>query len=414
MTRADRRFALTLLAIVAVALAVRVAFTLIVDPQPPPISDATTYHALGRNLADGKGYVRPWDLELGHRRVPTAEFPPLFPVVLAGLSLAGVTTMSGQALAMCAVGAGTVALTGLLGRRVAGPAVGLVAAGIAALHPMLFQSDAIPMPETLFACLVTAALLLALRAAALGSPRRWAATGAVVGLAALTRSEGYLLALLLVVPLAWRRWRELGAAFAALAIVVSPWIVRNAVVFGELQPGGHNSGTALAGANCDATWRGAAIGTWQLACVTAVRGARGNEADVAARYRRAGLDYVRRHLGALPKVSLVRAARTWGVYHRLRQSVYLEALEGRSFRWQLLGTRVGWAVLPLAALGPLALARCRRWWVLLAAPAMVTIVTFATYGNQRFREAAEPSLAVLAAATVVTVAARRRPVRSEP
>lgn len=424
----------------AVALVVRVAYSLAVHPQAPLLSDAGTYHLMADNLAKGHGFVRPYDLVFHDTVLPTAEFPPLFPLVLAAVSFAGGTSFAAHRIAMSVVGAITVVLAGLLGRRVAGPAVGAVAALVAAVHPMLFQSDAVPMSETLATCLATAALVAAawardpvrpsrrnLNVLARSGPGnvqisagtgRWAIAGVLIGLCASTRTEGLLLLPLVAVPLAWRRWRELAVCAGVALAVLVPWTARNWATFHEFQPASHNTGTALAGANCALAYEGPAEGLWDFRCVTALENTRLDEAAQYRRYRSGGLRYARDHAGRLPRVVAVRVARTWGVFHRFRQQVFYESFEGRNLRWHTFATRVGWGVLALAAAGTAVVARRRQdrtgLRLVLAAPVLVTITSAATYGNQRFRELAEPSLAVLAAVALVGAGSRLRGPRPVP
>jgi 4-amino-4-deoxy-L-arabinose transferase-like glycosyltransferase len=417
--RPDRRFTLALLAVVGVALAVRVAFTVVVDPQVPEIGDATAYHMLGENLAEGRGYIRPFDRTILGEIRPTAEYPPLLPAILAAANLIGIRSVDAQQLVLSVLGALTVGLIGLLGRRVAGDAVGLAAAGIAAVYPMLFQSDAILMPETPFALLVTATLLLAFRAAERRGALDMALVGAGAGLAALTRAEGVLLALLLVVPLAWRAgelpWRRrvllAAAGLAAVTAVIAPWTIRNAVRFdGAFVPISNNMGTALDGANCDQTWYGSQTGLWLYECFGGFDLSEQDEAEAAAFHRERGLRYVGDNPGRLPVVLAVRQGRTWGV-HDVRQQTLVESFEGRELRWQEVGTRTYWALLPFAVGGTVVLLRRRRLlWPLLATGVLVVVTTAVTYGNQRFRVAAEPAIVVLAAVGLVTLVdgARRR------
>ena len=61
------------------------------------------------------------------------------------------------------MGAATVALIGLLARRVAGDRAGLVAAAIAAVYPPLWMLDASLRSESLYAPLIALVLLLAYR-----------------------------------------------------------------------------------------------------------------------------------------------------------------------------------------------------------------------------------------------------------
>lgn len=399
--------------VVLIAFAVRVAFTVLVDPVVPDIGDATAYHLLANDLAEGWGYVRPFDRLLFGRVVPTAEYPPLHPAVVALASFFGAKSVLAQRLWMCAIGAATVGLFGLLGRRVGGDAVGLVGAALAAIDPMLFQSDATLMPETTFVFLVSAALLLAHRAVERPSPARFLALGIAIGLAALTRSEGLLFALVLALPLAAtaravsvpRRIVLAALALGVPATLVGAWTLRNWVVLHDVVPLSNNLGSAIDGANCDATYAGAQEGLWLYACFGGFDLAH-REVDEARRHRNHGLAYARAHLRRLPRVLAVRMLRTWGMF-AIGQQVYFETLEGRNPTWQTLGVRLYWTLLPLAVVGFVLLRR--RGVPVLPLACTVLVVTFATmltYGNQRFRASFEPALVVAAAVTLVAVADR--------
>lgn len=399
------RFRLALLAVAAVALAVRVAFVLVVDPTVPEVGDASAYHLLADNLADGRGYIRPFDLVQDGRTLVTAEYPPLHPAVVAVADLLGVDSVEGQRIWLGAIGTGTVVLIGLLGRRVRGRAAGLVAAGLAAVYPMLFLSDATLMPETVFAFLVTLLLLLALHAADDPAWRRFAVLGAVIGLATLARSEALLFLPLLVLPLAGRRRLPLAAVgvTAALAVVL-PWSVRNYVRFDAVVPVSNNLGSALDGANCERAYEGPQRGLWLFDCFGGFDLRTQDETEAARFHRERGLRYARAHAGDLPAVAAVRWLRTFGVYD-VRQQTFFESFEGRPFRWQQWGTRMWWALAVLAVAGAVVLRKeRRRLWVLLSTVAVVSITTVLTYGNQRFRIAAEPAVLVLAAVAVVAAA----------
>jgi 4-amino-4-deoxy-L-arabinose transferase-like glycosyltransferase len=156
-------FAIGLLLIAMAALTIRVLFVVVVDPEVPRIGDASAYHLLAENLADGKGYIRPFDQELLGKTRATAEYPPLFPSVVAVPAFLGVHSVEGQRLFVAFIGAGTVVLIGLLGRRLGGEACGLVAGAIAACYPMLFLGEATLMAESLSVPLATAVVLLAYR-----------------------------------------------------------------------------------------------------------------------------------------------------------------------------------------------------------------------------------------------------------
>jgi 4-amino-4-deoxy-L-arabinose transferase-like glycosyltransferase len=283
-------------------------------------------------------------------------------------------------------------------------------------------------------------LLLAYRAADAPSPIRFAALGVVLGLSALTRAEGLLLAAILVIPLAVglrtlstrRRASLAGVAIGVAVLVVVPWTARNAVRLHAFVPISNNIGTAVDGANCDLTYSGPQIGFWRAkfsqfgdsarrrpqarACFEGFDIGRRDfdEADVANSHRSDGIAYARDHLTRVPLVVAVRELRTWGLYAP-RQQIEFESLEGRPRRWQTVGTVMYWVLLPLSLFGIVLLVRRRaRVWPLLSTGFVVIVTTAFTYGQQRFRIANEPSMLVLAAVTLVSIAGRlrRRPIES--
>jgi 4-amino-4-deoxy-L-arabinose transferase-like glycosyltransferase len=439
-TKRDRRFAIALGAIALAALAIRIVFIVVVDPTVPALGDASAYRLLAEQLARGHGYIRPFDNLLLHVHRPTAEYPPLFPMLLAIPVRAGLHSVEQLRIFAACVGAGTVALVGALGRRVASPAVGLIAAAVAAIYPMLFLPEATLMAESLYVALVTAVLLAAYRAFDEPSRVRFVVLGILIGLATLTRAEGFLLGIVVVVPLAcWLRdlpaRARVGRAAIALGVavvVLVPWTIRNAVRFHMFIPVSTNVATLIDGANCDATYRGPQTGLWRETFsqhgshATTVPQAKAcfegfdisdphfDEAQAARTHTSDGLTYARDHLATLPKVALVRVLRTWGAY-AARQQVDFESLEGRPRAWQLRGTVMYWLLVPIAIAGAVVLRRRRRLlWPLAATAVTVTLVAAATYGQQRFRIAAEPAILVLVAVAVDAAARAWRAPRVVP
>lgn len=425
-----RGFFGALLLITGVALGIRLGYAVAVDPQVPELSDASAYHLLADDLADGKGYVRPFDLAAFGLTHLTAEYPPLFPAALSVAGLAGLRSVGSQRILTCIIGTGTVFLVGLLGRRVRGDAVGIVAAALAAVYPMLFIADGVLMSDGLFALLVTAALLLAYRAVDRPTPWRFAALGAVLGLAALTRAEGLLLALVLVVPLAIRlrhvttgRRALLGVvALGTSVIVIAPWTIRNAVQLDAFVPISNNVGSALDGANCGPVYSGPDIGLWRSTFAGSNAGKAGtecfegfdvrapgfNEATAAAAHRDDGLRYAVHHAGRLPVVTATRLLRTFGAFH-VGQELNVESLEGRPHAWLVAGFVGYWLLVPFGIAGVVLLLLARALvWPLVAPFVAVAMSTVLTYGNQRFRIGAEPPLVILAAVAFVALAARAR------
>ena len=203
---------------------------------------------------------------------------------------------------MAVLGTLLVLLIGLLGRRIGGDRVGLVAALIAALYPNLWVNDGLIMSETVTGIVVVLALLLAYNLR--DRPRTATALGcgALCGLAALARAELGLLVPLLAVPAAWtaramtrRDASALAAATVAAAVlVVAPWVLYNESRFKDTTFVSTNDGLTLAGANCARVYSGNTIGLWviQPPCIDDPQPP-GDQSQVSAAYRHKAFDYMR-------------------------------------------------------------------------------------------------------------------------
>jgi len=390
---------------------IRVVYTLVESPWPPPgLDDQFYFSAMPKLLADGHGFVAPFKLYFDHVTVATAEHPPLYSVVLAAPALVGLDSADAFRLAGSVFGAGTIALVGLLGRRLAGERAGLIAAGVAALYPTLIAADGALMSETLYGLLTAASLLAAYWLYDGPSLARGAVLGALVALTALTRGEALLLLPLLLVPLLWRRevasgelWRTAGVALVAFLLVLTPWTARNWIVFNRPVAIATNSGTAVAGANCAVTYAsGDHLGGWYPPCIKEHPGK--NEAEHHAEALKDGVRYADHHLGRLPVVLAARLGRVASVYKPFAIP------EGRSVRVQKLGVIMFFVLVPFGAAGYFQLRRRGEvTWILLAPFIIVAVTALTTYGNLRFREPAEIALVVLAAISVDELARRRRP-----
>jgi 4-amino-4-deoxy-L-arabinose transferase-like glycosyltransferase len=289
---------------------------------------------------------------------------------------------------------------GYLGRRVAGARVGLVAAAIAAICPVLIGADASLLTESLFGLCVAAAMLVGYRL--LDRPGAgWAlALGVVIGVASLARSEGLLLLPLLAIPVVWRkgtptRLVATRAAVACLgvALAVGPWTARNWARFDRPVIGSNNSGSVIAGANCDSVYHGSNVGLWEFDCIGSSGSA--NEAVAAARQRRQGVDYARDHAGRAVVVAGVRVLRTWDLFQPW-STVGIN--EGRDPTMSRIGLVFYWLLVPAAIAGVALLGRRHEPLRILLAPViLVTVISALGWGITRFRHAAEIPIVILAA-----------------
>ncbi|HXY92988.1 MAG TPA: glycosyltransferase family 39 protein, partial [Acidimicrobiia bacterium] len=269
-------FALGLAALAVVALAVRVMNVLWWRPTTDRVGylgyklggDAFYYHWQANALAQGHWFIDPflW-LNAGRIRASAAH-PPLYTLYLAVWSRLGVESVTGHRLVSGLLGVAAVVVIGILGRLLGGNAVGLVAAGVAALYPELWINDGMLLSESI-AVLATACALLATYAFwRRPTSRNAALMGVTSGIAALSRTELILLFPLVVIPLvvlarsidSRRRFRLGVVACIAGACVVVPWVTFNMVRFRDPTFISTGTGGALAAASCDGVYYGKFIG----------------------------------------------------------------------------------------------------------------------------------------------------------
>lgn len=233
----------------AVATVARV-LTLLSTPHYRPRHDDRSYSRVAQSLLTLGRYPILHVEHVGW--LPSAYRPPGWPATLAGVwSATGVDLLSGR-IALVALGVAAAVLGAGIGRRIAGDGAGLAAGLLLAVDPLLLAASATLESEALFTALLLGAVLAALRARSCGSWRWTAAAGALVGAAALTRTNG----LVLIPVLAWlvlpsprpRRWlRRSALAVGAAVLVVSPWTIRNAVELHHFVPVSTETGNTLAG-----------------------------------------------------------------------------------------------------------------------------------------------------------------------
>jgi hypothetical protein len=196
-----RRFNAYLALISSAGLGLRLAY--LYGPSVTSVSgDGSWYHLGAKYLADGKGFINPYELFFYGVTTPGAEHPPAWTAVLAVTSKLGLGSFRAHAVVACVIGTATVVVIGFVGRRLAGPSAGLIAATLAAVYVNLWMYESMLLSETLVIFGAAVTFLVALRFSESPSISRAIALGAVVGAMALIRAEQILLFGFLLVPLA--------------------------------------------------------------------------------------------------------------------------------------------------------------------------------------------------------------------
>ena len=299
-----------------------------------PLSGDAYYYSAGADLlAGGRGFIEPLAASVGHVE-QAADHPPLYELWLTIASVVDPGHETWQVTHMlwsCVLGAGSVVFCGLVGRRVAGPRCGLVAAALAAVYPNMWLHDGALLSETMSIFMVSVTLWSAYRFWDVPNWRRAAWLGLFSGLAALSRPELILMLPLLLLPLAalvkavpLRRkagWLAVGGATALATL--APWVAFNFSRFDEPVYISTNFGSAMAAANCDSTYYGDLIGYKDYDSAAEIFGAAAartpgwNRLDGSQRerqVRREVFRYIGDHVDRVPLVVAARVGRALKVY----------------------------------------------------------------------------------------------------
>ncbi|HEY8544558.1 MAG TPA: glycosyltransferase family 39 protein, partial [Acidimicrobiales bacterium] len=408
-SRADRALA----AITLLGLVLRVGYVLL-HRDLPVEGDGEGYYWSGRFLADGHGFVSSSAFRMHHDATlsAAADHPPGWILVFGALALLGVQRILWFQLVAAVIGTATVAAVGVAGRRIAGPRVGLLAAGIAAVYPNLWMYERVLLCETPAILLAALTIGATYRFREHPTTRGAAVLGLLVGLLTMVRPEALLVGVL-AAPVIWllrdvparRRlqWTAVAGAVAVAPIV--PWAAYNTARFEAPVVLTTNLGHTIVSSNCDAAYYDGEIGWWDYGCLEdATRGA---PADAAVRDRELqsmAFDYMRSHTRRFVTVVLAREGRTFGLYKPFEQ-VRLESLGGPTEGVLRAGLLAYWPLALLAVAGVVVLRR-RRVPVapLVGFVGTVAIAAGLTIGQIRYRALAEVPIVLLAAVAVDALA----------
>jgi hypothetical protein len=420
----DRRARGWLVAIVGVGAILRIVWALQAEP-PGSLRDPLLYLVLSDHIAAGDGY----SYGPGPEQGATAYYPPGYPVLLGAVVWAvrlvpGDVTAFGVAVGLNVVlSVATIGLVFVLARRLAGPTVGLVAAGIWALWPNLIFHSGIVLTETLFLFLFVLLLIVALgdpEAARAPGARRLVAIGVLFALCVLVRPVTLVAAPVFLV-LWWGPavrtvlWRA-AVALAATVVVMLPWAIRSTVVMDAPVALSLNLGDNLClGHNPGAT---GGFGDLAAYCYTG-EGLRRPEYET--RRQSENISRALRYIRDEPATTLRRTVSKARITLE-RDDDGLAVAE--DFGAQLIvsdGTRSAlrlaanafYAVVAVAAvLGAVVLVRrsdpARRGLFLVVVGLAQLVSPLATFGDPRFKMPMYPTMAVAAAVALVAAGERLR------
>ena len=402
-----------LVLVVALGFVVRLAWLLFALRTPVGGGDAAFYLQTARSVADGHGY------EVAGQA--TALWPPGYSFVLGAALWAtpfGDVAMAG-ALNLV-LGTATVALVGLLARRLLGPRSAVVAAALVAMFPSMIMFTGAILTETLCNFLVVAMLAVLLwhpwratdGSVVLPSIRRVALVGAIAGAAMLVRPP--IVASVLLLPVSWWLARAARRASAvrvavlvgAMCAVVLPWTVRNAARMDAFVPISTNTGINLCIGNNPEAKGGFGVPGYCFDDLPPELTTRGEgERDRVLRQRAS--DWIVDNPLEQPRLVVLRTYTLFAndsaavaVAESFGNDPWLELQHAQWLRWW--ADTYFWMVFTLAVLGFVVWLRRRdpRVVALLMVAVGVVVITWPFFGDGRFKQ---PMLPVLALAATVSL-----------
>jgi 4-amino-4-deoxy-L-arabinose transferase-like glycosyltransferase len=231
-----------LLLILLAALALRLTWVHFVNPMPNDgrLDDSAVYYRTALDIMHGHGFRWVSGVTAGGTLTyaPTAFWTVGYPALLAGLYGLGFGVVAAKGVNVL-LSVATCLLTYLVGREVFDRRVGLVGAAVVALFPSQVFYSTVLMTEVTWTFFVMLFLYLVLRLTIRSiSWQAVALLGLLLGAASLIRGEMVLFPLVLigvwaVAHRSLRRALRYGAiTFAAVAVALLPWTVRNWVSLG--------------------------------------------------------------------------------------------------------------------------------------------------------------------------------------
>lgn len=401
----------------ALALAVRVGLIVLWPFHLTATTDAGDYQRLAVSLSSGHGWGVSHYAPGGG---PTALRAPLYPLFIAGIYKVVGVHLTAARLGGAVLGAVSVIVSMLVTWSLWGRGTAIVAGLIGAVFPPMAVSSVGLMTEALAVPLELMAIAFALWYRNSRQLRWMGLAGLALGLAVLTRPNLAVLVvpvvlLAIVRPLAWRHVLAGSLVILVGTLVVTPWLVRDRLVFHQWVPVTTQSGVVLAGTynHTSATAPGDS-GTWipyewdKADAAMMAKYPHADEVEWSSLLQSAGLLYASSHPSYVLDVVYQNTRHMFDLVPLHFTQEDIETSFGVPALW---GDADAVSLFVIAVLVIAGIVLTRRRGVPLAywsAPVLLWITTVVLQGIPRFRVEIDPFFVQLAAVAVAGAVATVR------
>lgn len=379
-------------------------------PEKVLTGDQLSYDSIARNLVIGNGFL--------NTPPPTVDavpvLPPLYPLFLAGVyALAGPSPMAAK-VAQALIVSAVPLLLFVIGQRMVTRQASLLVGVLWLLYVPFYYWSKLLLTDGPYVAVVLATLAVLQEVNHYPLLRNAFGAGLMLSLGLLVRGTLIFLLPLSAFWLVWRwglrRGSMLAVALIAGAILlITPWVVRNFVVYHRLIPIASYGGQNLYIGNNPYTdsryYDGSQLGGERNAFYTRARELPFIERDPLLQHE--AISYMRAHPFKTVAVSALRAVRFWAPVWMPRPPFNQLAFLGRWTESGLYG--IEFIILPLGAVG--AWVSRRRWrdlmpsYLILASVTLIHAFTL-VLADGRYRLAVMPFVFLFGAEAVVNGAHR--------
>ena len=397
--------------------------------------DAYYHHHQADLISKGHWFINPHEYIVNGHILDSAGDPPLYALYLAFWSRVGLDGVTDHRLVSTLAGLALIVSLGLLVRRLAGDLPGIIAAVLAALHPLMWINDMMLLSEGLYQPLIVAVLWAGYAWVEKPTTKRIVICGAVISIAALTRAEALALFGFMVVPLVWwladvdwrEKLRQIVLCGVAGLIVLAPWLIYNNLRFEDPVTLSAVPGTVMMAGSCDEAWSGEAMGFWTVCFDTrelwdeleaelpgsTLRGESRvvyDESVLDSFNRKYALEYTTENWQRFGVVAVARMGRSLELFkpgHSLRLNYQVEG------RWEepsTFGLGFYYALLPLTIIGGMVFwRRGIRLTPLLSMWPTIMLASAITFGLTRYRVPIDIAMMALSAVAISWLIEHLRP-----